>query len=83
MYSIELTKLAKKQLRKLPKTVQVRLIAALERCRVRPHHFFERLVGSPHHKYRVGNYRIIAQIQQGNLDILVIELGHRKNIYKK
>jgi len=33
--------------------------------------------------YRVGNYRLIAQIKDSELVILVIELGHRKNVYKK
>ncbi len=33
-------------------------------------------------RYRVGDYRLIAQIQDNELIILVIEIGHRKNIYK-
>lgn len=33
-------------------------------------------------KYRVGNYRIIAQIKDKELSILVISIGHRKEIYK-
>ncbi len=33
--------------------------------------------------YRVGNYRLIAQIKDAELVILIIELGHRKGIYKK
>jgi mRNA interferase RelE/StbE len=34
-------------------------------------------------RYRVGDYRLIAQIKDAELLILVIELGHRKGIYKK
>jgi len=33
-------------------------------------------------KYRVGNYRIIAQIKDKELLIAVIGIGHRKEIYK-
>ena len=33
-------------------------------------------------RYRVGNYRILANIIDDELIILVIEFGHRKDIYK-
>lgn len=33
-------------------------------------------------RYRVGDYRIICDIQDNQLIILVLELGHRKEIYK-
>lgn len=32
-------------------------------------------------RYRVGSYRIIAEIEDNKLTILIIEIGHRKNIY--
>ena len=33
-------------------------------------------------RYRVGSYRIICQIQDGILCVLVIEIGGRKEIYR-
>ena len=33
-------------------------------------------------RYRVGNYRIIAEIDDEEVRILIIEVGHRKDIYK-
>lgn len=33
-------------------------------------------------RYRIGNYRIISEIQDENVIILVIEIGHRRDIYK-
>lgn len=33
-------------------------------------------------RYRVGNYRIIVDIKENELLILIIDLGHRKDIYK-
>ena len=33
-------------------------------------------------RYRVGDYRIIAKIEDDKLIILVIAIGHRKDIYK-
>ena len=32
-------------------------------------------------KYRMGNYRIIADIQDQELVVLVVRVGHRKNVY--
>lgn len=33
-------------------------------------------------RYRIGQYRILVDIKEENLVILVISIGHRKNIYK-
>jgi mRNA interferase RelE/StbE len=82
MYSVELSKKAEEQHFKLPKEIRLRIIHALERIRIRPHYFVKRLVGSPYYRLRVGDYRIIMDIQQDRLIILVLEIGHRKNIYK-
>jgi len=34
-------------------------------------------------RYRVGDYRVICQIIDNEVVILVVELGHRKEIYRK
>ncbi|MDP2672440.1 MAG: type II toxin-antitoxin system RelE/ParE family toxin [Nanoarchaeota archaeon] len=82
MYSIIFSPLAEKQLKKLDKELQRRILDVLDRIRIRPHHFVKRLVGSPYFRLRVGNYRIILDIQNDKLVIVVVELGHRKKIYK-
>ena len=82
MYSIEFSKTAEKQLYKLERDIQSRIIATLERCRVRPHHYVKRLVDMPYYKLRIGDYRAILDIKDDKLLILVIEVGHRKDIYK-
>ncbi len=33
-------------------------------------------------RYRIGDYRLICQIKDNELIILVLEIGHRKDIYK-
>lgn len=33
-------------------------------------------------RYRVGNYRLICEIQDGYLIIVVVDLGHRQQVYK-
>lgn len=34
-------------------------------------------------RYRLGNYRLICDIQDDKLIILALEVGHRKSIYKQ
>lgn len=34
-------------------------------------------------RYRVGDYRLICEVQQGKVVILVVEIGHRRDIYKR
>ena len=38
---------------------------------------------SEFYKYRVGNYRIIYSIYQETIEIEIIKIGHRKDIYEK
>ncbi len=37
---------------------------------------------NPFHKVRVGDYRIVYEIQEAVLVILIIKVGHRKDIYR-
>jgi len=82
IYGLEFTDTFRKQFSKLDKFIQQRITTALERIRIRPEYFVKRLVGSHYHRLRVGDYRIILDIKQDKLVIVVIELGHRRNIYK-
>ncbi|MBU0614977.1 MAG: type II toxin-antitoxin system RelE/ParE family toxin [Nanoarchaeota archaeon] len=83
MYEISFTQKAKDQFLKLEKEVQKRILNALDRLRIRPEAHVTKLVGDPAYKFRVGDYRIIMDIDKGKLIILIIKVGHRKNIYKK
>lgn len=33
-------------------------------------------------RYRVGEYRIIADIQDANITIVIVNIGHRRQVYK-
>ncbi len=82
MYFIIFDLKAKKQLEKLQELEQRRIISTLERIKIRPHHFVKRIQNTKYFRLRVGDYRVILDIQNNELVICVIELGHRKNIYK-
>ena len=82
-YEIIFTDTSRKQFKKFEKDIQERIIKAIERIRIRPEAHIKKLVGDPGYRLRVGEYRIILDIEKEKLIILVIKIGHRKNVYKK
>lgn len=82
---IEYTETARKQLKKLDKTMQKRIldymdeVGRLENPRSRGKALVENMRGL--WCYRVGDYRVICEIQDSKIIISVLKIGHRKNIY--
>ena len=70
--------------KKLPQSVQKRIIDKLSEIENSPPPSVEtKLKGNnPFHRIRVGDYRIIYEIQNDIFVILVIKIGQRKDIYK-
>jgi len=83
LYELEYTVNADKQLNKLNAKDQERILKALERIRIRPEAYIKKLVGIQLYRFRVGDYRILIDLDKGKLIILVIKIGHRKNIYNE
>lgn len=86
-YKIVFEKNADKQLRKIDVTQQkiiVNWIAKNLENTNNPRISGKSLKGNlkDYWRYRVGNYRIIAEINDDEVKILIIEIGHRKDIYK-
>jgi len=81
MYEIIFSEKAEKQLKKLEKDIQNRIISVLERIRIRPESYVERLVGEQVYKLRVGDYRVIMDLENNRLIVLILKVGHRKNVY--
>ncbi len=82
-YDIIFSDRAFKELKKLEKNVQERIISVLERIRIRPSTYVTKLVGESGYKLRVGDYRVIIDIDNRRLIILVLKVGLRKNIYDR
>jgi mRNA interferase RelE/StbE len=86
---IKLEEGAEKDLAKLDKPIARRIIKFLrERIAVLddPRSVGEALQGSrlgDFWKYRVGDYRIIASIEDGELLVLVVKIGNRREVYRK
>ena len=83
MYKIVFYERAEKQFGKLTSEIQKKIVNSLERIKIRPFHFVKKLIGSKYFRLRVGDYRLILDIKKEKIIIFVIELGHRKKVYKK
>ena len=82
-YDIIWSASATKQLKKLDRTVAKRIFKAVDKLKEGPHRYLREIVNAPWYRFRVGDYRVIVSIEQGKLRILVLDVGHRKSIYKK
>lgn len=83
-YTIEYAKGVAKDLRNLPKPVQLRALQVVERILAIDPDAGKPLKG-PYKglwKYRIGDYRIIYSIEQKRLVIFVLRIRHRKDVYQ-
>ena len=70
-------------LSKLPEQQRTRIYKKIIDAKKNPFHFFEILKGRKEYKLRVGDYRVIADIQKRRKTINILHIGHRRNIYKR
>lgn len=87
-YTVEFTKEALHQLKKLNKYTSMLILAwirkNLERCSdPRQHGKGLTANRSGQWRYRVGDYRLIADIQDDRILILILNVGHRRDIYEQ
>lgn len=87
MYKVEFSEEAANYLRKMDKSVRTTLFKWINKNLVNcenPRIHGKALVGNKKGiwRYRVGNYRILCDIKDDVLTILVLEVGHRSKIYK-
>jgi len=83
-YLLRFTPGAAKQLAKLDKQHSTRIRAFLEGLDLANPRFKGRaLIGEgSYSRYRLGDYRIIAHISERELLVLVVAMGHRREIYR-
>lgn len=83
-YRIQIKRSAAKALKKIPKTEQKRIANKIDSLADGlPNPDTTKMKGdNPFHKVRVGDYRIIYEIQEDILVIMVVKVGHRKDIYR-
>jgi len=72
-----------RELKKIPKSDLNRIIARIEKLGGDPRPMgCEKLTGHELYRVRQGNYRIVYSIQDYELTVWVIKVGHRKSVYR-
>lgn len=83
-WQIEWDNRARKELRTLDASVQNKILNYLdERVINNPRNFGRGLVGDKAGlwRYRIGDYRVVCQLEDDQLIVLIVSVGHRKEIY--
>lgn len=87
-WTVEFSAFAQKQFSKLDKPTAARIFDWLEsrlEGAVNPRHFGEPLRGELGGlwRYRIGDFRVICEIQDQRLIVYALSIGHRREIYRK
>lgn len=87
-WTVEISNIAEWQLQTLDRSIQKRILDWLDDridgCK-NPRHFGEPLKGdlAGFWRYRIGDYRVLCEIQDEMIVVLVLAIGHRREIYKR
>jgi len=83
MYEIKFSKRAEKAYKKLPVDIRNRIDQKLNYLRISPRGpDTKKLVGEENaYRTRVGSYRIVYEIEDNELLVWILDVGHRSSIY--
>lgn len=84
-YQVETTSAALRQIKKLPRDVQPAIVAAVEALATNPRpNGVKKLKGEENaYRIRVRDYRILYEIHDEELIILVVKVGTRSSVYRE
>lgn len=85
MWAIQVGKSAEKELTKLDRQTQIRISKELIKISVNPREYGKGLTGkqSGLWRYRVGDYRIVCELIDNIMVVMVVRIAHRREVYKK
>lgn len=81
MYSIQIEKNAENFLKKLDKKDSEMILNKIYSMRKNPFRYLKRLQGEKLWRLRIADYRVIVDVIVSMNKIIVIRIGHRKNVY--
>ena len=83
-YHVELSPAAQRDLRKLESAVRNRILAAFVKLEGDPHPVGSKKLQDRRElwRIRVGDYRVVYEIQNNVLVVLVVRIAHRRNAYR-
>jgi mRNA interferase RelE/StbE len=83
MYRVVLSKSVEKQLHKLAADIQPRILKRLSDLESNPRPAdVKKLKGRDAWRIRIGDYRVIYEIRDRVLQVIVITIGHRGDVYR-
>ena len=84
LYRVELAKRVQRDLRKLPVGLQERLVSRIEMLGDNPRpRGVRKLAGEKNaYRIRVGDYRILYEIRDDVLVVIIVRIGHRSDVYR-
>ena len=83
-FSLEFASSIRKDLRKIDKNEVKRILAAIEKLADEPRPTgSKKLTNEELYRIRIGTYRVVYEVHDGRLIVLVVKIGHRKDVYRK
>lgn len=84
IYKVEFKNSARKQFDQLPIAIQDKLEKRIDDLSLnpRPHGVVKLMNEESLYRIRLGDYRVIYQIQDKILLILIVKIGHRREVYR-
>ena len=72
---------AARQMERLDRSIAKRIYEKVDQLQQNPERYVEKVVRYPYYRLRVGDYRVILDIQHDLVRILILKVGHRSNVY--
>jgi mRNA interferase RelE/StbE len=82
-YTVELSPAAERQLRALTKSLRDRLITHLLALQQEPRPSGVKTLSDGTYRIRVGDYRILYDIADQSMMVLILAVGHRRDVYRR
>jgi mRNA interferase RelE/StbE len=82
-YSLEIKRSAAKELAQVPPKDRGRIVARIQALADEPRPVgAEKLSGQERYRVRQGDYRILYEIEDQILRVMVVKIGHRRDVYR-
>ncbi len=83
-YTVDIKPAAQRNIRKLPQSLQIRITQKLKSLETEPRQGAKKLQSfESRYRVRLGDYRIIYEIYDNILLVVVVDVGHRGNVYRR
>ena len=82
-YSIELVRSIRKDLRRIAKKEVSKILKTIQGLADNPRPISsKKLINEELYRIRIGNYRLLYEINDERMVVLIVKTGHRKDVYK-